>query len=251
MPSSRARPASRSISRLTSRVLGVHRDRRDCWRLCAFGHRAGAGRVSRVDLVSVLKGFGGPIGGTGAPRSAFLVAQVSMSVLLLVTAGLFILDVPERAIPGARCSTAAHVHDRVDSISRHAATPQARGRALVRDAWSSVSRRRPASPRRTSSTSCRSRCRTASGIVLRDGDAERRRRGRTPVAADGLPERASVPDISRRSRFALVAGRDFTYHDDRDRAAGRHRQRNAGPPLLARAGCASASACICVPWAAD
>jgi predicted permease len=46
--------------------------------------------ASRVDLVPALKGAGGGRPRQGRLRSAFLVAQVSLSILLLVTAGLFV-----------------------------------------------------------------------------------------------------------------------------------------------------------------
>ena len=55
----------------------------------AFG-AAPALSASRVDLVRALKGIGGGGPRHGRLRSVFLVAQVSLSVLLLVAAGLFI-----------------------------------------------------------------------------------------------------------------------------------------------------------------
>ena len=51
---------------------------------------APASSASRIDLVSALKGAGGEGPRHGRLRAAFLVAQVAMSVLLLVVAGLFI-----------------------------------------------------------------------------------------------------------------------------------------------------------------
>ena len=49
--------------------------------------------ASRVDLVSTLKGIGGGTPRHGRLRSAFLIGQVAMSVLLLVVAGLAIRSV--------------------------------------------------------------------------------------------------------------------------------------------------------------
>jgi predicted lysophospholipase L1 biosynthesis ABC-type transport system permease subunit len=55
----------------------------------AFGAMP-AFRASRIDLVQALKGFSGDGPRHSRLRAAFLVAQVSMSVLLLITAGLFV-----------------------------------------------------------------------------------------------------------------------------------------------------------------
>jgi predicted permease len=106
--------------------------------------------VSRVDLVSALKGTqDGPR--HGWLRSSFLVAQVSMSVLLLITAGLFIKTSATRD-PRSSVSKPRTCRPR-RSISRPAATPR---RAAARSfaSWSSGSKQRRASSRRASSTSC-------------------------------------------------------------------------------------------------
>jgi predicted permease len=58
----------------------------------AFG-LAPALTASRVDLVGALKGIGGDTPRHGRMRSAFLIGQVAMSVLLLVVAGLAIRSV--------------------------------------------------------------------------------------------------------------------------------------------------------------
>ena len=67
---------------------GVH-DGRGRGATLAFGIMP-ALSASKIDLVRAVKGIGGDGPRHGRLRSAFLVAQVSMSVLLLIAAGLFI-----------------------------------------------------------------------------------------------------------------------------------------------------------------
>jgi putative ABC transport system permease protein len=74
----------------------------------AFGAMP-AFRASRIDLVQALKGFSGDGPRHSRLRAAFLVAQVSMSVLLLITAGLRPEPSP-RAVDRYRIRCRPHPH---------------------------------------------------------------------------------------------------------------------------------------------
>ena len=95
----------------------------------AFG-LAPALTASRVDLVGALKGSAGEGRGHGRLRSGFLVAQVAMSVLLLIAAGLFI-----RGFRNARSFDLGFDTDRVLTASVDLETRgynEATGREFVR-----------------------------------------------------------------------------------------------------------------------
>ena len=95
----------------------------------AFG-LAPALTASRVDLAGALKGSAGEGRGHSRLRSGFLVAQVSMSVLLLIAAGLFI-----RGFRNARSFDLGFDTDRVLTASVELETrgySEARGREFVR-----------------------------------------------------------------------------------------------------------------------
>lgn len=172
----------------------------------AFG-TAPALTASRLDLVSTLKGSG------GAPRhkrlrSAFLVAQVSMSVLLLVTAGLFIRSFRNARSMDIGFDPAGVIAASVDFETR-GYTPE-RAQQFLR----TVSDRLAASagvletnavdivPLTLSNTA---------GYFLRDTDAV--------PAPDERPATPQVninavgPGHFRTLRISMLAGRDFTYDD--------------------------------------
>ena len=165
--------------------------------------------VSRVDLVSVLKGTQDGRR-HGWLRSTFLVAQVSMSVLLLITAGLFIRDFRNgRSLELG--FEAAHVQTASINLETRGYT-DVRGRALVRE----LVERLEVAPGVVSANVLDIVPLTLSnrvGIVLRDGDAEPVP-GREPVVPMVYMNTVG-PGHFKTLEIALVAGRDFTYHDDR------------------------------------
>ena len=165
--------------------------------------------VSRVDLVSVLKGTQDGRR-HGWLRSTFLVAQVSMSVLLLITAGLFIRDF-RNARSLELGFEAAHVQTAAIDLETRGYT-EARGRELVRE----LVERLEAAPGVVSANVLDIVPLTLSnrvGIVLRDGDAEPAP-GREPVVPMVYMNTVG-PGHFKTLEIALVAGRDFTYRDDR------------------------------------
>jgi macrolide transport system ATP-binding/permease protein len=165
--------------------------------------------VSRVDLVSALKGTQDGRR-HGWLRSAFLVAQVSMSVLLLITAGLFIQDF-RNAQSLELGFEAAHVQTASIDLETRGYT-EARGRELVRE----LVERLEAAPGVVSASvldivpiTLLNRV----GIVLRDGDAEPVP-GQEPVVPMVYMNTVG-PGHFKALEIAIVAGRDFTYRDDR------------------------------------
>ena len=116
----------------------------------AFG-LAPALTTSRVDLVNALKGIGADTPRHGRLRSAFLIGQVAMSVLLLVIAGLAI-----RSVRNARGLDvgfeSAGVVDRIDGPG-NARLFAGERRTVPAHASSSVSSRRRGLPRPTRSIS--------------------------------------------------------------------------------------------------
>jgi predicted permease len=165
--------------------------------------------VSRVDLVSALRGAQGGRR-HGRLRSAFLVAQVSMSVLLLIMAGLFIRDF-RNAQSLALGFEAPHVQTASIDLETRGYT-EARGRELVRE----LVERLEAAPGIVSANVLDIVPLTLSNrvaIVLRDGDAEPAP-GREPVVPMVYMNTVG-PGHFKTLEIAIVAGRDFTYRDDR------------------------------------
>jgi macrolide transport system ATP-binding/permease protein len=165
--------------------------------------------ASRVDLVQALKGVSGDGPRHGRLRAAFLVAQVSMSVLLLITAGLFIRSLHhvqsiDTGFEAGHILTAA-----IDLETRGYSA--ARGRQLIR----SLADRLEAAPGVVSVNAVDTVPATLSNStidLLRDGDLEP-----APGQPSPTPQiytNAVGPGHFRTLQIGMVAGRDFTYADD-------------------------------------
>ena len=163
--------------------------------------------AARLDLVRVLKGLGGPDRRHGRMRAAFLVAQVSLSVLLLVIAGLFLLAQRSAQLidPGFKTD---HVLTAQIDLEARGYTP-ARGRAFLR----TLSERLDASPGVAASNVLSILPLTISNnaqYFLRDGDT---------VSPDSRPPMPIVymnsvgPGHFETLQIDLIAGRDFTAAD--------------------------------------
>jgi predicted permease len=164
--------------------------------------------ASRVDLVGVIKGFGGPDRRHGRARATFLVAQVSMSVLLLVTAGLFILAF--RAAQSIDTGfDGSHVITASLDLQARGYTPE-RGRAFVR----TLTERLEAAPGITTANAIDITPLTLSNnanFFIRDGDS-----ALAPNQRPALPMvylNAVGPGHFRTLAIPVVEGRDFTASD--------------------------------------
>jgi predicted permease len=173
----------------------------------AFG-LAPALTASRVDLVGALKGSAGEGRGHSRLRSGFLVAQVSMSVLLLIAAGLFI-----RGFRNARSFDLGFDTDRVLTASVDLETrgySEARGREFVR----AIVERLGASPGVVGANALDIIPVTLSnrtGQMIREGDPEP---GPDRPPLPNVYLNAVGPGHFRTLRIAMAAGRDFTERDD-------------------------------------
>ncbi|HEX7779355.1 MAG TPA: FtsX-like permease family protein, partial [Vicinamibacterales bacterium] len=174
----------------------------------AFGLVPALG-ASRIDLVRAIKGMAGDGPRPSRLRPIFLVSQVSLSVLLLVTAGLFVRSFynAQGADPGFDAS-----HVLVASIDLETrGYTEARGRDFVR----TLVERLEAAPGVVSANAVDIvpvTLSNATGGWLREEDAE---------PAPGQPP--PTPEIYMNSvgpghfstmNIAMVAGRDFTPQDD-------------------------------------
>lgn len=163
---------------------------------------------SRVDLVGVIKGFGGADRRHGRARAAFLVAQVSMSVLLLVTAGLFILAFRAAQSIGTGFD-GSHVMTASVDLQARGYTPE-RGRAFVR----TLTERLEAAPGVAAANAIDITPLTLSnnaGFFLRDGDS-----APAPNQRPALPMvyfNAVGPGHFKTLAIPMIAGRDFTALD--------------------------------------
>jgi putative ABC transport system permease protein len=172
----------------------------------AFG-LAPALTASRVDLVAAIKGSAGEGRGHGRLRSGFLVAQVSMSVLLLVAAGLFI-----RGFRNARSFDLGFDTDRVLTASVDLETrgySEARGREFVR----AIVERLGAAPGVVGANALDIVPVTLSnrtGQMIREGDPEP---GPDRPPLPNVYLNAVGPGHFRTLRIAMAAGRDFTEQD--------------------------------------
>ncbi len=169
--------------------------------------------ASRVDLVSTLKGIAGEGPRHRRLRSGFLVAQVSMSVLLLVVAGLFIRAFTVAQSIDAGFDATGVLTASIDLESR--GYSEKRGIDLVRriaeriDAMPGIASVNAVDivPVTLSNTSM---------FMLRDEDAD--------PAAGQLPATPIVhmnavgPGHFQTLSIPLIAGRDFTYLDDGEAA---------------------------------
>ena len=164
--------------------------------------------ASRIDLVAALKGAGTAGVRHSRLRSAFLVAQVSMSVLLLVVAGLFI-----RSFRSAQSIDTGFDRGNVLTASLDLETrgySDARGIEFAR----SLSERLGSAPGIVSVNVVDIVPMTLSNtttILLRDGDAAPAPGQRAPTPF--IYVNAVGPDHFRTLRIPLIAGRDFTNQD--------------------------------------
>jgi predicted permease len=165
--------------------------------------------ASRIDLVRAVKGIGGDGPRHGRLRSAFLVAQVSMSVLLLITAGLFI-----RGFRTAQSIDTGFESGHVLTASIDLETrgySAARGRELLR----SLADRLEAAPGVLAVNLVDTVPVTLSNsttYLLRDGDVAPAQGQQPPTPL--IYTNGVGPAHFRTLQIAMVAGRDFTYLDD-------------------------------------
>jgi putative ABC transport system permease protein len=165
--------------------------------------------ASRIDLVQALKGFGGEGPRHGRLRAAFLIAQVSMSVLLLITAGLFIRSLRhvQSVDPGF---DAGHILTASIDLETRGYSP-AQGRQLLR----SLANRLEAAPGIVSVNAVDIVPVTLSNVtidLLRDGDLEPA--PGQPTATPQIYTNAVGPGHFRTLQIGILDGRDFTYLDD-------------------------------------
>ena len=165
--------------------------------------------ASRVDLVSALKDTGGDGPRPRRMLSGFVVAQMAMSVLLLIGAALVGRGLVKAQALGLGFEPAPVLTASLDLEMR--GYSEARGRALVR----SLVERLEAAPGVVSANVVEFVPVTFSNkiaLVLRDGEAE------PPLGTPPNVYWNSVgPGHFRTLQITLLAGRDFTHADD-DRA---------------------------------
>jgi predicted permease len=164
--------------------------------------------ASRVDLVHVLKGVGGLDRRHTRARTGFLVAQVSMSVLLLVVAGLFVRAL--RSVQGIDTGfDSSHVLTASIDLEARGYTPD-RGRELLR----TLKERLEATPGVVSFNAVDIlplALSNRANYLLRDGDVvspETRRPPMPIVYMNGVG-----PGHFQTLQIPLTAGRDFTDRD--------------------------------------
>jgi predicted permease len=173
----------------------------------AFG-MAPALSASKIDLVSTLRGIGADGPRHGRLRAAFLVAQVSMSVLLLVIAGLFIRGFRNAQSIDIGFETAHVLTASVDLETR--GYSRARGVEFMR----SLTDRLEATPGIVSANLVDIVPVTLSNTttyLLRDKDAEPERD--QPPLTPKIYVNAVGPGHFRTLEIAMLAGRDFTHLD--------------------------------------
>ena len=164
--------------------------------------------ASRVDLMQVVKGSGAGGPRHGRLRSAFLIAQVSMSVLLLVTAGLFVRSFRNAQSIDTGFDAGHVLTAMVDLETRGYSAP--RGRAFIR----ALTERLDAAPGVVSANAVDIVPVTLSNrtdAMLRDGDAEPAQN--QPPPTPEIYANAVGPGHFRTLQIAMIAGRDFTYQD--------------------------------------
>jgi predicted permease len=164
--------------------------------------------AAKLDLVGVLKGVAGLDRRHGRARTGFLIAQVSLSVLLLVTSGLFILalrsaQTMDTGFDGRQVMTAS-----IDLEAR-GYTPE-RGQEFLRI----LTERLNASPGIVSSNVVDMLPLTLSNranYLLRDGDVVSPDTRRSPMPI--VYQNGVGPGHFKTLQIDLVAGRDFTFQD--------------------------------------
>jgi predicted permease len=173
----------------------------------AFG-LAPALTASRVDLVRALKGVGADTPRHGRLRSAFLIGQVAMSVLLLVVAGLAIRSVRSAQAIDTGFESARVIAGSVDLETR--GYSEERGRQFVR----SLAERLESAPGIVAANALDIVPLTLSNRTtykLRDGDA-RPAEGQMP-ATPIIYVNAVGPGHFKTLTIPLLRGRDFTHAD--------------------------------------
>lgn len=171
--------------------------------------------ATRIDLVGAIKGTGGDSPRHSRLRPAFLVAQVSMSVMLLVIAGLFVRSFQNARSAGTGFDAAHVLVASIDLETR--GYSGARGRDFVR----SLLERLDTSADVVSATALDIVPVTLSNRtiqMLRDGDVEPG--PGQPAPTPQIYANAVSPGHFRTLNIGMVAGRDFTSLDDA-----------AGPPV--------------------
>jgi predicted permease len=164
--------------------------------------------ASRIDLVQALKGISGSGSRHSRLRSAFLIAQVSMSVLLLVVAGLFIRSFRSAQSIDTGFDTTNVLTASVDLETR--GYPLAQGQEFIR----AITERLDAAPGVLSANAVDIVPLTLSNsttYLLRDGDAPPAR-GQTPPTPM-IYINAVGPGHFETLRIPMLAGRDFSYQD--------------------------------------
>jgi len=167
--------------------------------------------ASKVELTRAIKDVGGEGPRHSRLRSAFLIAQVSMSVLLLVTAGLFIRSFRNAQSIDTGFDAAHVLTGTVDLATR--GYSEARGREFVR----ALTERLEASPGIVAANAVDILPLTLSNnanYMLRDGDSEPGD-GQSPPTPIVYMNAVSTGHF-RTLRIGLSAGRDFTWQDDAD-----------------------------------
>ena len=165
--------------------------------------------ASRIDLVRAVKGVGGDGPRHGRLRSVFLIAQVSMSVLLLVAAGLFVRSYDNVRSVDPGFDAAQVLVASIDLETRGYSA--ARGREFVR----ALAERLDGVPGVVSANVVDIVPVTLSNRttdLLRDGDVEPAP-GQPPPTPQ-IYTNAVGPGHFRTLGIAMVAGRDFTERDD-------------------------------------
>jgi predicted permease len=167
--------------------------------------------ASRVDLVSTLKNIAGEGPRHRRLRSAFLVAQVSMSVLLLIVAGLFIRSFRAAQSIDVGFDTTNVLTASIDLETR--GYSEQRGNELL----GRIVERLEATPGVIAANAVDIVPVTLSNTtnyLLRDGDPEPA--PNQPPSTPMIYQNAVGPGHFRTLRIPLVAGRDFTHQDRAD-----------------------------------
>jgi predicted permease len=166
---------------------------------------------SRVDLVSALKGVAGEGPRQRRLRSAFLVAQVSMSALLLIVAGLFIRGFRAAQAIDPGFDTTGVLTASIDLETR--GYDEHRGVDFLR----TLGERLAAMPGVTAANAVDIVPVTLSNsttFLLRDGDVQPG--PDQPPPTPMIYVNGVAPGHFATLRLPLVSGRDFTYNDDLD-----------------------------------
>jgi hypothetical protein len=164
--------------------------------------------ATQIDLVRTLKQVGGDGVRHGRLRTAFLVTQVAMSVLLLVTSGLFIRSFRHAQSIDLGFDASQVLTASIDLETR--GYSEVRGRDFTR----ALVERLEAAPGIVSANVVDILPVTLSnrtGFMVRDGDPEP---GPDEPPPPNVYQNAVGPGHFKTLRIPMVAGRDFTQTDD-------------------------------------